>query len=429
MKEELLHYVWQHRLFATEQLKTTNGETIEIIDCGKKNEDAGPDFFNAKIKIGKTLWVGNVEIHAASSEWMQHNHHKDKSYDSVILHVVEKANAIVYRQNGEEIPQMEITIKKEVKERHEQLLASETWIRCEPWWNRLPPEFIHIYLSRLLNGRFIRKTEAIMEHLAQNNNNWEETFYIFLARNFGMNTNSLPFEMLAKSLPLALLGKHKNSLLQIEAMLFGQAGLLNSTKNNDDDKYFQILQREYAFLSHKFSLSPIDSSLWKFAKIHPANFPHIRLAQFAALIHQSRKLFSKLLETNGPDKLRDLFQCKASPYWETHYSFGESSTKRTKTIGEKSIDTLLINTVVPFLFAYSVKKEIPEAQEKAYTLLEKIAPEQNSIIEKWETLGIKARSAYETQALLELKKQYCDEKRCLQCGIGHKLLSKDKDFR
>ena len=423
MKEELLHYVWQYRLFATEQLKTTHGEKIEIIDCGKRNEDAGPDFFNAKIKIGKTLWAGNVEIHTTSSEWMQHNHHKDKSYDSVILHVVEKANHIVYRQNGEEIPQMEITVKKDVKERHEQLLSFKTWIRCEPWWNRLSPEFTHLYLSRLLNGRFIRKTEAIIGHLVQNNNHWEETFYLFLARNFGMNTNSLPFEMLAKSLPLALLGKHKNSLLQIEAMLFGQAGLLHSEKNKDDDEYLQILQREYAFLSNKFTLSPIDSSLWKFAKIHPANFPHIRIAQFAALIHQSRKLFSNLLETNDPDKLRNLFRCKASTYWETHYSFGESSPKRTKAIGEKSIDTLMINTVVPFLFAYSIKKDLPEAQEKAYTLLEKIAPEQNNIIKKWETFGIKAQNAYDTQALLELKKQYCDEKRCLQCGIGHKLLS------
>jgi len=422
MKEELLHYVWQYRLFATEQLETTNGEKVEIIDCGKRNQDAGPDFFNAKIKIDKTLWAGNVEIHTTSSEWMQHNHHNDKSYDSVILHVVEKANHIVYRQNGEEIPQMEITVKKEVKERHEQLLASKTWIRCEPWWNRLSPEFTHIYLSRLLHGRFIRKTEAIIEHLAQNNNHWEETFYLFLARNFGMNTNCLPFEMLAKSLPLALLGKHKNSLLQIEAMLFGQAGLLHSGKNKENDEYLQSLQREYAFLSNKFALSAIDSSLWKFAKIHPLNFPHIRIAQFAALIHQSRKLFSKLLVINDPNQLRNLFQCKASTYWETHYSFGKSSPKRTKTIGEKSIDALLINTVVPFLFAYSIKKDLPEVQEKAYSLLEKIAPEQNNIIEKWENLGLKAQNAYDTQALIELKKQYCDEKKCLQCGIGHKLL-------
>ena len=421
MKEDLLHYVWQYGLFATKPLRTTNGEKIEIIDCGKKNEDAGPDFFNAKIRIGETLWAGNVEIHISSADWNHHNHHKDKSYNSVILHVVEKANGNVYRQNGEEIPQLEITIREDVKERHELLLSSKEWIRCESLWSRLSPEFIKIHLNKLLHERFVRKTDAILKHLAQNNNDWEETFYVFLAKNFGMSTNSFPFEMLAKSLPLSYLGKHKNSLVQIEALLFGQAGLL---KEKGDNEYFRSLQKEYLFLRQKFSLSPIDSSLWKFSKMHPANFPHIRIAQFAALIHRSSKLFSQLLETDDVVKLRNFFSYEPSAYWETHYSFGEVSSKRRKVIGEKSIDILLINTVVPFLFAFSIKKDIPEILERAYILLEKIAPEQNSIIEKWKHLGINVKSAYDTQALLELKKQYCDEKKCLQCGIGYRLLSK-----
>ena len=421
MKEDLLHYVWQYGLFATKPLRTTNGEKIEIIDCGKKNEDAGPDFFNAKIRIGETLWAGNVEIHISSADWHYHSHHKDKSYNSVILHVVEKANCNVYRQNGEEIPQLEITIREDVKERHELLLSSKEWIRCESLWCRLSPEFIKIHLNKLLNERFVRKTDAILKHLAQNNNDWEETFYVFLAKNFGMNTNSFPFEMLAKSLPLSYLGKHKNSLVQIEALLFGQAGLL---KGEGDSEYFRSLQKEYVFLRQKFSLSPIDSFLWKFSKMHPANFPHVRIAQFAALIHRSSKLFSRLLETDDIVKLRKFFSYEPSAYWETHYSFGEVSSKRRKAIGEKSIDILLINTVVPFLFAFSIKKDIPEVLERAYILLEKIAPEQNSIIEKWKLLGMNVKSAYDTQALLELKKQYCDEKKCLQCGIGYRLLSK-----
>jgi hypothetical protein len=421
MKEELLHYVWQYGLFTAKPLKTTNGEKVEIIDCGKKNEDAGPDFFNAKIKIGETLWAGNVEIHLSSTDWNHHNHSKDKSYNSVILHVVEKANRTIYRQSGEEIPQLEITIRNDVKERHELLLASKEWIRCESLWSRLPVEFLRLHLNKLLHERFIRKTDAILNHLAQNNNNWEETFYVFLARNFGMNTNSLPFEMLAKSLPLPFLRKHKDNPVQIEALLFGQAGLLNG---ETDDAYFRLLCKEYAFLRQKFSLSPIDPVLWKFSKMRPVNFPQVRIAQLAALIHHSGRLFSQLLETGDLAKLRSFFLHEPSAYWENHYSFGEVSPKRRKVIGERSIDVLLINTVVPFLVAFSIKKELPDIMERAYILLEKIAPEQNSIIEKWKLLGINVESAYDTQALLELKKQYCDEKKCLRCGIGHRLLSK-----
>jgi len=421
MKEELLHYVWQYGLFTAKPLRTTNGEEVEIIDCGRKNEDAGPDFFNAKIKIGGTLWAGNVEIHLSSTDWNHHNHSKDKSYNSVILHVVERANYTIYRQNGEEIPQLEITVRSDIKERHELLLASKEWIRCESLWSGLPVEFVRLHLNKLLHERLIRKTDAILKHLAQNNNNWEETFYVFLARNFGMNTNTLPFEMLAKSLPFSFLGKHKDNLVQIEALLFGQAGLLNGEA---EDEYFRFLRKEYAFLRQKFSLSPVDPSLWKFSKMRPVNFPQVRIAQFAALIHHSGKLFSQLLETGDLVKLRSFFLHKPSAYWEDHYSFGEVSPKRRKVIGEKSIDVLLINAVVPFLFAFSIKKDLPDIMERAYIILEKIAPEQNSIIEKWKFLGINAESAYDTQALLELKKQYCDEKKCLQCGIGHRLLSK-----
>jgi len=418
MKEDLLHYVWQYGLFATESLKTTGGETVEIIDRGKKNVDAGPDFFNAKVKIGETLWAGNVEIHLSSSDWNRHKHQSDKSYNSVILHVVEKADRAVYRQTGEEIPQLEITIREEVKERYELLLSSKEWIRCESLWKQLPPEFIKLHLNKLLNERFVRKTDAILTYLTQNNNDWEETFYIFLAKNFGMNTNSLPFELLAKSLPLACLGKHKDNLMQIEALLFGQAGLLNG---ETDDDYFRLLQKEYLFLCQKFSLLPIDSSLWKFAKMRPVNFPTIRIAQFAMLIHRSHKLFSRLLETDDLMQLRRFFLHEASNYWKNHYTFGNTAPKRKKIIGEESIDILLINTVIPFLFAFSIKKDRPEMLERAYGLLEKIAPEQNSIIEKWKLLGVNAENAYDTQALLELKKQYCDEKKCLQCGVEYRL--------
>ncbi len=418
MKEDLLHYVWQYGLFAMDSLKTTGGQKVEIIDRGKKNEDAGPDFFNAKIKIGETLWAGNVEIHLSSADWNRHNHQHDKSYNSVILHVVEKADRPVCRQTGEEIPQLEIPVREEIKERYELLLSSKAWIRCEPLWGQLSPEFIKLHLNKLLHERFVRKTDAILTHLAQNNNDWEETFYVFLAKNFGMNTNSLPFELLAKSLPLACLGKHKDNLMQIEALLFGQAGLLEGKTN---DEYFRLLQKEYRFLRQKFSLSPIDPSLWKFAKMRPVNFPTIRIAQFSMLIHRSCKLFSRLLETGELMELRRFFRYETSAYWENHYSFGEISPRRKKVIGEESMDVLLINTVIPFLFAFSIKKDRLEILERAYGLLEMIAPEQNSIIAKWRQLDVSVENAYDTQALLELKKQYCDEKKCLQCGLGYRL--------
>jgi hypothetical protein len=424
MKEELLQYAWQNKLFSRIPEETTAGEKIEIIDYGKKNENAGPDFFNAKIRIGKTLWAGNVEIHCASSDWVRHKHHKDDRYDSVILHVVEKADCPVYRKNGEEIPQVEIRINKKLEEGHRAIFTSDKWIRCEDLWYTIPDNFLSFLLSKLLNERYIRKTCHLLEHLRLNNNNWEEVFYIQLARSFGMNVNALPFEMLAKSVPLFCIHKHRNNLLQIEALFLGQAGLLSlDHKEMEKDIYYEKLRKEYVFLSGKFSLKPLDISLWKFSKMRPGNFPQVRIAQFAKMIFQSPKLFSSIINTEDITHLRDLFQCEASVYWNTHYTFGGISADKKKRIGERTIDLLLINTVIPFLFAYSLKKDLPDLQERAYLLLEKIPPERNSIIADWERIGVRIKSAYETQALLELKKQYCENKRCLQCTVGCRLLS------
>jgi hypothetical protein len=424
MKEDLLQYAWQFKFFSKMPTETTKGEKVDIIDYGQKNENAGPDFFNAKVRIGETLWAGNIEMHCLSSDWIRHKHHNDDRYDSVILHVVEKADCPIYRRNGEEIPQIEIEINERLKEECHFTLDSDKWIKCKPLWHNLPDNYLSFLLSRLLNERYIRKTDEILEQLRLNRNDWEEVFYINLAKNFGMNVNKLPFEMLAKSLPLSCIHKHKNNLLQIESLLFGQAGFLTTDcKKIKENMYYNELKKEYSFLSNKFSLKPLDISLWKFSKMRPVNFPQIRIAQFAKLVYQSSHLFSCILEIDTITELKKIFQCTPSVYWDTHYNFGETSPKKKKNIGEQTINALLINTVIPFLFAYSIKRDNPNLQERAYRLLEEITPETNNIISKWKTLGVPIRSTYETQALLELKKQYCDNKRCLQCGIYHCLLS------
>lgn len=349
MSESILHYVWQHKLFSTPDLRTTNNDKIEIIDVGKRNSDAGPDFFNAKIKIGETVWTGNVEIHKLSSDWNRHQHQHDKAYDSVILHVVEKADKPILRINNTEIPQMELKIPSHILENYESLQQTEKWIACENKINTVPAIFINSWKNTLLTERLEQKTQTIKSLLDNTNNHWEECFYITLARNFGFGTNGQPFEALAKSLPLNIIGKHKNNLLQIEALLFGQAALL---PGSPADEYTLQLKKEYDFLAAKYKLTKlVDASQWKLLRLRPTNFPHVRIAQLASLIHSSSKLFSKILEKPEIEYLKTLFNCETSPYWKTHYSFGkESDSLKSGKIGKQSITVILINTVVPFIF-------------------------------------------------------------------------------
>ena len=418
MKESILHYVWQYKLFPP-TLTTIDGESVEVIDVGRLNTDAGPDFFNAKLKIAETLWAGNVEFHSLSSDWKRHRHLDDKAYNNVILHVVEKADAEVFRTNGEKIPQVELKVPENVRKNYEELLAGKTWIACEKSIHRVENFKISAWKNTLLTERLEQKTEAIFRLLEQTENHWEEAFYISLARSFGFGVNSQPFELTAKSLPLSVLAKHKDDLFQLEALLFGQAGLLG--KATDDD-YSQRLQKEYAFLQAKYHLKPIEASQWKLLRLRPDNFPHVRLAQFAGLIHTSSKLFSKIVEQSSVDELRNLFRCEVSEYWQKHYLFGTESRVSKKHIGSSSIDVLLINTVIPFLFAYGRKKNDETLTEKSIGLLENIPAENNAIVKKWKELGVTAENAFHTQALLQLKKNYCDEKKCLRCRVGHQVL-------
>lgn len=421
IKEELLQYIWEQKLYSVGNLKTTENNTIEIIDVGRRNTNAGPDFFNAKIKIGDKVWAGNVEIHQQSSDWKQHGHETDAAYQSVILHVVKKANCDIYRNTGEKISQLELKYPDELEQKYKELFQKKETIRCSKNIAEVPDIFISSWMNYLLTERLLRKTEHISDLLERNKSNWEETFYIILARNFGFGINGDALERLAQSVPLIYLQKHKNNLLQIEAMFFGQAGLLE-TKTTDE--YVEKLKKEYTFLQSKFELKPLQNAGWKLLRLRPTNFPHIRIAQFSSLIHHSSKLFSKIIEQPDYTYIKSLFTVQPSEYWETHYSFKQSSPKKSKNLGENAIDILLINTIVPFLFYYGKRTENIEMQEKALNLLEQIPAEKNSIISEWKLLGIKTKTAFDSQALIELKTNYCDKKDCLRCRIGHKVLTR-----
>lgn len=421
MRESFLHFLWRTRRFNAQNLLTTQVQSIEIQVLGEQNTNAGPDFFNARLRIGDTNWAGNVEMHLRSSEWHTHGHSNDPAYDNVILHVVLEEDQPILRSNGERIPCLELKgrIPPKLLENYERLEHEQAWIPCEHFFQKVP-EIVRLnWLDRLLVERLELKTNAIAEALKATNNHWEEAFYRMIARNFGLKVNMEPFEALARSLPLLTLSKHKSSLLQVEALIFGQAGFL---AENQVDDWPKELAREYQHLAHKHGLSPLPLNQWKFLRLRPANFPTVRLAQFAALIHQSAHLFSKIMEARNLRELENLFQVQPSLYWKNHFQFNKPSIHRDKPLGRDFIHLLVINTIVPFLFHYGKSKDLEEPQKRALALLEELPPESNVILEGWSVLGVNARNAFQTQALIHLKTRYCDQKRCLECAIGTSIL-------
>jgi len=422
MPEEFLQYIWESRLFTVENLKTTENNQLEILNQGKRNTDSGPDFFNAKIKIDDTIWAGNIEIHKKASDWQKHNHHNDKAYDSVILHVVETNDQQISRSNGEAIPTLVLNYPTFLENNYKNLLDAQTWIACQNQFYKIDPILLQLGFNRLMIERLEDKTEEIIIRLQQNNNDWNETFYQMLARMFGFKVNAIPFELLAKSLPIQILAKHKNNLFQLEALLFGNSGLLNNQLLGDT--YYLRLRDEYSFLYKKYKLQALESHLWKFMRLRPVNFPTVRISQLAHLIHRSNGLFSKMIELEKIDELKDLFKVKASEYWDAHYNFNKTSKKTgVKELGENSAHLLIINVVIPFLFVYGEKQNKPHLKNRALEFLEQLPAENNSILTKWRDLGIQAHSAFESQALLQLKNCYCEPKKCLNCHIGVKLVS------
>ncbi len=417
MNEALLYHIWKFRLFNQNELITTDGQLLQILNPGVRNDDSGPDFFNARIKVGATQWAGNIEIDVTSAEWYLHGHDKNDAFSKIILHVVYEVTKPL-RHN---FPVLELKnyLDRNLITRYYNLQQSTKTIPCKNQLPEINSITLNSWLERLLIERAEEKIKDIEIALKENKQDWEITFYRFLARNFGFKINALPFEMLAKNLSLPALAKQKDNLLQVEAMLFGQAGFL---EEESDDIYFNQLKTEYRFLAQKYSLSAMQKSIWKFARLHPVNFPTIRLAQFASLIHKSSHLFSKVIETENTKDLLRLFDITPSDYWLTHYHFEKVSNKKSKSLGQSSAENILINTVVPFLFVYGKLKNNHIFRERALSLLEKIKPENNSIIRDWKSAGIKAEHAWHTQALIQLRNNYCNKKQCLNCAIGLKIL-------
>jgi hypothetical protein len=422
MTEAFLHHLWKFRLFNSSELATTDGEPVQVIRPGQHNTDAGPDFFNAQVKIGNTTWAGNVEIHQKSSEWNKHQHTTDSAYNNVVLHVVFEHDEEVFTQEHIRIVTVELKGRFDpgLFENYETLISSRKWVPCENHIRQVDQLTVTTWLERMLVERLEIKSGFVLDTLAVNKNNWEETCYQQLARNFGFYTNALPFEILARSVPLNLWSKHRDQPKQLEALLFGQSGLL---KQRFQDDFAVQLQAEYEFLKKKYSLIPMDGGQWKFLRLRPSNFPTIRIAQFAQLLHKCGLLFSRILETELIEEFESLFSVGVSDYWKLHYTFDRLSPIQEKPLGEDARMNILINTVVPLLFAYGRFNNDEIYKNKAIRFLEEIPPEKNAQISQWNDRGITSSCAARTQSLLHLKNTYCNLKKCLFCSVGNKIIN------
>jgi hypothetical protein len=421
MKEEFIYFLWRYRLFNTTNLATTNGNKIKVINPGSTNYDSGPDFFAAQIYINDTLWAGNIEIHVNSSDWYKHGHQNDPAYGNIILHVVMYHDHEITDSNGNIVPVLELKnfYDPGLLGKYHQIISSKTWIPCEKFILDTSPVIFMNWLSRLLVERLENKAGEIRKFYEFFNHNWEQTFYYFLARNFGFKVNSSPFALLAQTTPYSILAKHKNDLTQLEALLFGQAGML---ENEFSEAYPELLKKEYNFLRKKYNLTPMSRSLWKFGKMRPSNFPTLRISQFAQLIHRSTGLFRKIIESSTVNEISELLAVRCSPYWENHYTLGKTSSIKAKNLGDDAVINIIINTVVPLKFVYGNETMKPDVRDAALALLTELPTEKNSLITKWIEIGITPSNAGESQALIELKKYYCTPKKCLECSIGHHLI-------
>lgn len=423
MREDFLHYVWKYQKLTTSNLVSVLGDEVTVIHPGQHNFNSGPDFFNAQLKIGGQLWAGNVELHIKSSDWYAHGHETDVAYDSVILHVVWEHDTDVFNKNQEPFDTLQLKsyIDKAALLSYKTLFASEQkWINCEYQFHTVETFVIENWLERLYVERLQQKSEQIFQLLAQNKNHWEALLFQMLAKNFGLKVNGESFLSIANSLPFSVVQKCRNNVLDLEAVLFGQAGLLE--KEHVDD-YFKTLQHTYRYLAHKFQLKNTSVIAPKFFRLRPPNFPTIRLSQLAVLYAEKRQLFSAILSAETKEALYELFNTKATFYWETHFNFGVAGSNRAKTLTKNFIDLLLINTVLPIKFCHA-KSQGKDISEELMALAATIAKEDNTIISHFNRLQHVASNAMDSQALLQLKSKYCDLKRCLDCAVGNSLLNK-----
>lgn len=422
MKEDFLHYVWKFQKFDGISFFTSNRENLHIINQGSHNLNSGPDFFNAQIEIDGQIWAGNVEIHIKSSDWYAHNHQMDPAYNNVILHVVWEHDTEIFRMDGSTIPTFILRekVSKITLSQYQQLFSKpKKWIYCENDFGTIDSFIMENWLERLYFERLERKNAVLQEELSSTQNHWESLLFRMLCKNFGLKVNGESFLSVAKSIDFSIITKCSHELQTLEAVLLGQAGLLDSDRS---DWYSAELKSSYEFIKHKYSLCNQNIIAPKFFRLRPPNFPTIRFAQLASLYSMQPNLFSKIIVMKTTDEFYDLFNVDASEYWDTHYNFGISSLKRKKKITRKFMNLLIINTILPIKFCYA-KQQGKEVVDEIIEIANQIPAEENTIVKNFNALKQIATTSYHSQALLELKNQYCDKARCLQCAIGNSILS------
>lgn len=429
ISEALLHYVWKNKIFSSFNFQTTHGKVLQIIHPGYSHQDAGPDFKQAILKIGDIIWAGDVEIHISSSDWYKHNHHLDEKYNSVILHVVYHFDKDVLIHNKEIIPTFEIQnfISKELLCKYDSLFQSVQTIPCAQFVKNFinnPSDKSQLFFSQLYNRNLIdrleEKQKMIFKILENSSNDWNETIFKLLTKNFGFKTNDNAFELLSKSIPFKVVKYHSNNHLQIYALLFGQSGLL---EDQSEDEYYNALQNEYQYLRKLYRLIPIFKKNWNLLRLRPQNFPCIRLAQLSEILHHSPELFSCIENHTEMNQFETLFINETDQYWENHFHFKKQTHIHSTLLGKPTFQLLMINTIIPLFYAYGTFSGNLDFKDKALDLLSKIEPENNKIVRLYKELGFPVSSAFDSQAILEISKSYCEKKLCLECGIGKKILS------
>ncbi|NBC84117.1 MAG: DUF2851 family protein [Bacteroidetes bacterium] len=419
MTEDLLQFIWKHQLFDAKNMRTEENEPVNILKAGYHNQHAGPDFFESHIKIGNTVWAGNIEIHIKASDWYKHGHDTDQAYDNVILHVVQHYDKDVYRKDGSKIPVFTLAVGENYHLKYNQLRESRKWVACEDSITFIDEIHIKTWLQKLTVERLENKVDRVNQLLMATQNDWEHVLWVFMARALGTNVNAEPFQRLMVQIPMQVLFKHVNNPIQIEALLFGCSGLLDDPDNNE---YALHLRKEFKFLKNKYQLMTIEPHNWKMLRLRPANFPHVRIAQLAALIRKCAPVFEKMKNMRNTAQLFELFDTHISDYWVKHSNFGQAHKKRNAKISRRTLELLAINAICPVLFSYGQYVNEQEIKDRAIDLLYVLSPEKNSILEKWKALEITGSSAADTQALIHLKKAYCDQKKCLSCAIGGKIV-------
>ena len=416
MREDFLHYLWKYKKIDVLNLRTTTNEEIQINNVGQYLETAGPDFFNAQLVIGDQKWAGNVEIHLKSSDWYVHNHERDEAYENVILHVVWEHDTDVFRGDNSVIPVLELKnfVEQNLVQKYQLLITPKTWIFCEKDISSIDSFVMKNWQERLFLDRLERKSQPVFELLADTNNDWEGVLFCLLAKNFGLNTNGESFLRMAKAIPFSILRKESTDLANIEALFYGAVGLLFEEK---EDVYFRDLKGRFDYLVHKYQLEISSFEKVQFFKHRPDNFPTIRLAQLASLYHHQVNLFSQLITTTKAADFYTILDVAVSDYWINHYVFDKISPTKKKKTTQSFIDLLIINTIIPLQFAYA-KSQGRDILEGLMAILNSIPSEKNVIIEKFTQLGIKSNNAFDSQSLLQLKNEYCNKSKCLQCGIG-----------